>query len=309
MEMKPQIGDGVWVTMLTPFDEKHEIDYPALEAMIDWYVKKGVAGLFATCQSSEMFYLSREERAALARFVVEKTAGRVGVVASGHISDNIEEQIAELRDTAASGCDAVVLVSNRLAGENESEEIWKENAKRILAALPDCTFGIYECPQPYKRTLSPELLRWCAETGRFAFLKDTCCDLEQIKAKLAAVKGSTLKLFNANSATILDSLRAGANGFCGVMANCHPELYVWLCKNWRTDESKAEEIQHFVTVCSLIELQLYPICAKYHMSLCGLPVQIYSRSKDDTKWNTLREIETKALYQCFLDFIKTHPIS
>lgn len=308
MSPKNVIGDGVWVTMLTPFDKDHKVDYPALKTMIEWYIEKGVAGLFATCQSSEMFYLSKEERAAVAKFVVEQAAGRVGVVASGHISDSIEDQIAELKDTAASGCDAVVLVSNRLAKEDESEEVWKANAMKIMEALPESTFGIYECPMPYRRLLSPELLKWCADTGRFAFLKDVSCDMELLTVKMEAIKGSSLKLFNANTATILDSLKVGVNGFCGVMANMHPELYVWLCKNWDKYPDKAQMAQNFATVASLQELQSYPICAKYHMQLCGLPVEIYTRSKDDTQWNHLREIETLALYNQFKDFIKYCPL-
>ncbi len=308
MQLNSVIADGVWVTMLTPFDENHQVDYPALEQMIEWYIEKGVAGLFATCQSSEMFFLSKEERAAVAKFVVEKAAGRVGVVASGHISDAIEDQIAELTDTAASGCDAVVLVSNRLAKQEESEEVWKENAKKIMDALPGVTFGIYECPMPYRRLLSPELLKWCADTGRFAFLKDVSCDMELLNAKMAAIKGSSLKLFNANTATILDSLKSGVNGFCGVMANMHPELYVWLCKNFAKYPDKARMAQNFATVASYQELQSYPICAKYHMALCGLPVKIYTRSKDDTLWNSLREIEVLALKNQFEDFVTYCPL-
>ncbi len=308
MCQKPLIKDGVWVTMLTPYDENHQVDYAALEQMIEWYIEKGVAGLFATCQSSEMFFLSKEERAAVAKFVVEKAAGRVGVVASGHISDDLEDQIAELRDTAASGCDAVVLVSNRLAKQEESEEVWMANAQKIMEALPDVTFGIYECPMPYRRLLSPQLLKWCADTGRFAFLKDVSCDMELLNAKMDAIKGSSLKLFNANTATILDSLRSGVNGFCGVMANMHPELYVWLCKNFAKFPKKAQMAQNFATVASLQELQSYPMCAKYHMSLCDLPVKIYTRSKDDTTWNRLREIEVEALYHQFEDFLEYCPL-
>ena len=44
-----------------------------------------------SCQSSEIFFLSLEERIEVAKFVVERAAGRVPVVASGHISDSIED--------------------------------------------------------------------------------------------------------------------------------------------------------------------------------------------------------------------------
>ena len=288
---------GVWVTMVTPFTPAGAVDYPALEALVEWYIAKGVDGLFAVCQSSEMFFLSEEERVAIARFVVEKADGRVPVVVSGHVSGEMAAQIRELSRMAETGAQAVVLVTNRLAQQGEDESVWKANAVKLMEALPGCTFGLYECPYPYKRLLSPELLRWCAETGRFAFLKDTCCDIAQIRARLAAVAHTDLKLFNANSATLLDSLRAGANGFCGVMANFHPELYVWLCKNWEEDPPRAELLADFATVASLAELQMYPVNAKYHLRRCGVPMELMSRSKDPKDWNALRQKEMDALLQ------------
>ena len=124
-----KINSGVWPTMLTPFTESGKVDYPALENLIEWYIKHGVQGLFAVCQSSEMFYLSVEERAEIAKFVVEVADSRVQVIASGHVSDNIDDQISELQRIGDTGVDAVVLVSNRLADVNESDELWKKNAK------------------------------------------------------------------------------------------------------------------------------------------------------------------------------------
>ena len=77
------IQDGVWPTMITPFTKGDDLDLGALESLVDWYIDGSVDGLFAVCQSSEMFFLSLEERVRLARAVVEFAEGRVGVVASG----------------------------------------------------------------------------------------------------------------------------------------------------------------------------------------------------------------------------------
>ena len=175
---------GEWPTMLTPFRDG-KVDYPALERLIEWYIDHKVSGLFAVCQSSEMFFLSREERVGVARFVKEHAAGRVPVIASGHTSDAMEDQIDELKAMAETGVDAVILITNRLAKEDESDDVWLQNLQTILAQLPqEVPLGFYECPYPYKRVLSPRVTRWCAESGRFFFLKDTCCDLEQIKEKV-----------------------------------------------------------------------------------------------------------------------------
>ncbi|MBE9915181.1 dihydrodipicolinate synthase family protein [Paenibacillus donghaensis] len=272
------IRNGVFPTMITPFNEKREIDYTALGEYVEWLIGHGVQGLFAVCQSSEMFALSLEERVQLAKFVAEKAAGRVQVIASGHISDMISDQMEEIRRISFNGIDAFVLVSNRLAAADESEEVWKRNAEMILSAVPDVSFGIYECPYPYKRLLSPELLKWCAETGRFFFLKDTCCDPQQLEAKLDAVRGTRLKLFNANAATLLKSLDMGAAGYSGVMANFHPDLYVRLLELHRGDAAEAVRLQQFLGLASAVERQPYPLNAKYHLSLEGLSIGLHGRS-------------------------------
>ncbi|BFT70984.1 dihydrodipicolinate synthase family protein [Paenibacillus sp. P36] len=293
--MAMNIPKGVWPTMVTPFTNTGKVDYAALEQLIEWYIDQGVHGLFAVCQSSEMFYLTLEERVSLAQFVTSLAAGRVSVIASGHISEQFEEQVEELQRIAETGVQAVVLVSNRLAGPDESDEIWFERVLQLIDQVPNVPMGIYECPYPYKRLLSPQLLKQCADTGRFAFLKDTSCDVQQIAAKLEAVKGSSLQLFNANSATLLASLRLGASGFSGVMANFHPDLYVRLTECWDSEPAIAEMLQSFVGAASLIELQMYPVNAKYHLSKRGLPVSLHCRSKDAGAFRENHKLEVEQL--------------
>ena len=278
--MENRFPGGSWPVMLTPFTDSNEVDYEALKELVDWYIKNGVSGLFAVCQSSEMFYLSLEERIKYAKKTVEFAAGRVPVIASGHVSEKMEDQIEELNAIAETGVDAVILITNRLAKEDEDDSVWIDNCKKILdnidAKIP---LGFYECPYPYKRLLSPETISWCASTGRFYFLKDTCCDINQIKEKLNVIKGSNLRLYNANTTTLLESMKEGAAGFCGVMDNFHPQLYTWLCDNYK--DKKAVEVSDFLTVASLIERQHYPVNAKYHLSeIENLHMTINSRVKN-----------------------------
>ncbi|MCJ8011572.1 dihydrodipicolinate synthase family protein [Paenibacillus sp. KQZ6P-2] len=289
------LKNGVWPTMITPFTETKEIDYEALEQLIEWYIAKGVDGLFAVCQSSEMFYLSLDERVQLARFVVERAAGRVQVIASGHISDSLQDQVKEIGAISAAGIDAFVIVSNRLAGREESDDVWKRHTEQLLRQIPETSFGIYECPHPYKRLLTPELLRWCADTERFLFLKDTCCDPDQLTAKLNAVQGTQLKLFNANAATLLMSLQAGASGYSGVMANFHPDLYVKLIQLQRNHADEAVRLQQFLGLASVIERQSYPLNAKYHLGLEGLPIGLHGRSGGNAGLSASMKLEIEQL--------------
>lgn len=266
--MKYDFPGGVWPVMLTPFTEEKEVDYHALEELVEWYIESGVSGLFAVCQSSEMFFLGPEERVKICRCILKQVAGRIPVIASGHVSDDFEEQVREVNAIADTGVDAVILITNRFAKEEEGDRVWRENCEKLLARInQEIPLGFYECPYPYKRLLTPENIRWCAKTGRFFFLKDTCCDSAEISVKLNVIKGTNLKLYNANTATLLESLRAGAAGYSGVMANFHPALYVWLCTHYK--EEKAEKLSDMLTMMSYIERQRYPVNAKYYLNEYG----------------------------------------
>lgn len=256
--------DGVWPVMLTPFQETGALDWEGLHELIEWYVRQGCDGLFAVCQSSEMFFLSLEERVRLAKETVCAGKGRLPVLVSGHVSDRLDEQAREIACMADTGADAVVLVANRLvSAPTDDDRVFIQNLRRLLLAIPhDIALGFYECPYPFKRLLTPDILRFCLDSGRFCFIKDTSCDLDCIKEKLNVLKGSKIKLFNANTATLLESLKCGANGYTGVMANFHPALYKWLNDHWMEDECRSRELQEILTMCALIELKKYPACAK-----------------------------------------------
>src|SRR4051795_7936801 len=99
--------DGIIPVMLTPFTEEGAIDYQGLENLIEWYIDHGSDALFAVCQSSEMQFLSLEERVDLAGFVRQAAAGRVPVIASGHICESLDDQLGELTAIAATGIDGM----------------------------------------------------------------------------------------------------------------------------------------------------------------------------------------------------------
>ena len=274
-----KIAKGVYPVMITPFTADNQVDWEAVDQIVEFYAKLGCDGIFAVSHSSEMFFLTEDEREQLAALVVKASAGRMCVVASGHISDAIEDQIRELRRVAATGVNAVVMISNRLAAKDESDDVLIANMHRILDAVPDVPFGMYECPCPYKRLLTPKVLEAMAETGRFRFIKDTCCDAKLIAERVRLLNGR-IQLFNANCATFLETLKDGADGFSGIMANYHPDLLVWLYQNYQKQPEKARELSSMLSVMSLVEGCGHPAAVKYHMNLIGIPMELKCRSID-----------------------------
>jgi 4-hydroxy-tetrahydrodipicolinate synthase len=235
-----------------------------------------------------MVYLSLDERINLAKTVVDQAAGRMCVVASGHISDSLEEQAREINLISQTGIDAFVLVSNRLDLHNDGDDVWIANAEKLLSMIdPDILLGVYECPYPYKRLLTPRIIDWCIGTGRFRFIKDTCCDPDMLTERVAQLKGTGLLLFNANAQTLLHSLRDGAAGYSGIMANFHPDLLAWVCDNFDKQPEKVEEIFNVLSMMAFTEALAYPCTAKYYLDQVGVSMTTESRSRDPKQLTNL----------------------
>ncbi len=283
---------GVYPTMITPYKKDGSVDIETAEKYVRWYFEKGCAGIFALCHSSESWNLSLEEKLALNSMVyrtakeLEKDHGRkFNIVTSGHTADTVEQQAYDLCKIYETGTDAIIFMTNRFDLNNEGDDVWIANAEKMLKLLPEeINLGLYETPYPYKRLVTPRILKWCTDTGRFYFMKDTCCDIDMIKERLDIIRGTKLKLMNANAQTLLESLRYGAAGYSSIMANFHPELYVWLCENYEKDPEKADRLQEFLGTVAFTEQGLpYPLSAKYHMCLEGIPTENIARTKDSAE--------------------------
>ena len=289
------IHGGVWPTMITPYTDDNKPDFKAIAALCDWYIDKGCSGIFAVCQSSEMFFLSEAEKTDIAKAVVDAVGGRIQVVAFGHTAEDKATQLREIENMMKTGVDAYVLVSNRLDQKNEGEAVFEANATEIFDRYPEVDFGIYECPVPWKRLVSTEFLRKAGREGRMVFLKDTCCDADLLRERLAAVEGTPLKIFNANAASWFDSTVHGGAGYNGVMANFHPDLYKWAYDHLEDQTEKARLVADFLTLAAALEMRLYPVSAKYYHSLVGVPMGISSRSSDAAKLDKNARAEVEAL--------------
>lgn len=279
-----------FVTMITPYKKDGSIDIKTAEKYVEWYYNAGLSGIFSICQSSEIFYLTLDERLRLnsavyrkAKELEAKGSRPFTVVSSGHISDGLTDQARELNAVYKSGTDALILITNRLDPNNEGDNVFLENAENLISQLPpDAKLGFYECPYPYKRLVTPKILDWCVNSGRFFYMKDTCCDSGTIKDRCVRLKGSGFKLLNANCQTLLESMKDGADGYCGIMANFHPKLYAWLCGNYT--DMRAETIQAFIGTFGFTESGLpYPLTAKYNMNLCGIHTENIARNRDSSE--------------------------
>ncbi|MBU0717165.1 MAG: dihydrodipicolinate synthase family protein [Planctomycetes bacterium] len=278
-DQSDKLPGGSYPAMLTAFQDDGAIDWDGVDRLTDHCIEAGAAGIFAGGLSAEIREMDDEEKGALAERVVRRAAGRVPVVAGAIVWGPLDRQAELIRRVHGAGADAVSVAVSQLAGQDEDDQAWIENAGMLLDRIPeDVRLAMYECPAPYHRLLSDETIVWAAQSERFCFLKDTSCNIETIRRRLDLIRGTRLQLLNANTRTLLASLRAGAEGFCGIGANYMPELFAWLCRHFEDQPDVATKLHEFMdSWLDLQESEFYPASAKEYLRQRGLDIGQFSR--------------------------------
>ncbi|WP_328753982.1 dihydrodipicolinate synthase family protein [Streptomyces sp. NBC_00269] len=224
---------GVVPPVCTPLDETGEVDTASLARLVEHLVAGGVHGLFALGSTSEVAYLTDEQRAVTLRTVVEAAAGRVPVLA-GVIDTTTARVIAHARVAAELGADALVATAPFYTRTHPKEIA---GHFRTLHASVDLPLFAYDIPVAVHSKLPASLVRELAEDGTLAGLKDSSGDeggLRRVIVELGGRDGRTdgpapqFSVLTGSELTVDCALLAGADGVVPGIGNIDPAGYVRL---------------------------------------------------------------------------------
>ena len=278
--------------MLTPFTDNGSIDFDGLTRLTEMYLNAGVQGLFANCQSSEMYELSDEEKLQVVNHVMKIAEGSVPVVAVGNFGKTISEQAEFIKRIYGTGVQAVIIVTSLIAKATEEPDVFEGRIFQLFDLTGKIPLGFYECPEPYKRLLTPKQLAKFVATGRIIYHKDTCLDIAQVREKLEATNGyPSFGLYDAYAVNAVDSLNAGAAGLSCIQGNFFPELIVWLCEhyNHKGNKDQVNDVQEFLNDNMEVVHTSYPMAAKYYLKKSGLNISTYTRNRSGNMTSSMEK--------------------
>jgi 2-dehydro-3-deoxy-D-pentonate aldolase len=161
---------GLMPAMVTPFDERGEVDLDAAEAVVERFVEAGVSGISPLGSTGEFPHLLGEERRRFAADVVRIVGGRVPVVV-GVGAPGTREAVELARHAEEAGADGVLVVS---------PFYWKVGEEALFAHFAAVARAvgipvlIYNLPLLTGVGLSPSLVaRVASECPNVVGLKDT----------------------------------------------------------------------------------------------------------------------------------------
>lgn len=265
---------GLMPAMVTPFDERGEVDLEATEAVVERFVEAGVDGISPLGSTGESTHLAADERRRFTEEVVRIVAGRVPLVA-GVGSAGTREAVDLARHAQSAGVDAVLVVSPFYWTVGE-EALFRHFA--AVAEAVDIPVFIYNLPLLINTDLSASLVaRIAAEYPNVAGIKDTTAVYTHTVEVLQEVKPARpdFSVLAGFEPLILPSMLAGADGSICAFANVAPELFVELVRSAQSgDLAHAAELHR--RVLTLTTLGAYsdpPIGAiKVAMNRLGVPI-------------------------------------
>lgn len=243
---------GIIPAFYACYDDEGKVSRERTKALTEFFVKKGVKGLYVGGSSGECIYQSVAERKEILEAVMEAAKGKLTVIA--HVACNNTADSCELAAHAESlGVDAIASIPPIYfhLPEHAIAQYWND----ISAAAPNTDFVIYNIPQLAGVALTMPLFKEMLKNPRVAAVKNSSMPIQDIQM-FKMEGGENFVVFNGPDEQLIGGLAIGADGAIGGTYGVMPELYLKifeLCK--AGDYAEARKIQYAADAI------IYAMCA------------------------------------------------
>ena len=263
---KPTVFQGIATALITPFREG-EIDYAALEGLIEMQIGAGISALLVAGTTGESATLTAREHRSVIAFAKKRIGGRVPLIAG--CGSNSTAHAVELAGIACdAGADALLVVTPYY---NKASERGLGLHFRAVADAASRPLILYNVPSRTGVSLSLEVYRALASHPNIVGVKEASGDLALLE-QLCATCGEDFDVYTGNDDQLLAAMKLGAQGGISVCSNLFPEetmdLYR-LCVNGNL--RGAERLRgELLPKMRALFWEVNPIPVKYVASLMGL---------------------------------------
>lgn len=209
---------GLGVALVTPFTATGEVDYAALDRLVDYVIEGGVDYLVVMGTTGETPTLTLPERVAVLRAVKARNAGRLPLVVG--VGSNDTARVVELIDqTNLDGVDAILSVTPFY--NKPSQRGLFEHYKYIAERSPRPII-LYNVPGRTGVNMEVETtLRIARECPNVVAIKEASGNLEQIKKIIDGAPEGFVTI-SGDDSLALPIMKAGGVGVISVAANAFP---------------------------------------------------------------------------------------
>ncbi|HEL2217835.1 TPA: dihydrodipicolinate synthase family protein [Streptococcus suis] len=215
---------GIIPAFYACYDEAGEISSERVKALVQYFIDKGVQGLYVNGSSGECIYQSVADRKQILEAVMEVAKGKLTII--NHVAcNNLKDSVELARHSEELGVDAIAAIPPiyfRLP-EYSIATYWNG----ISAAAPNTDFIIYNIPQLAGVSLTPSLYKEMLKNPRVVGVKNSSMPVQDIDT-FVSLGGEDYVVFNGPDEQFLGGRLMGAKGGIGGTYGAMPELFLRL---------------------------------------------------------------------------------
>lgn len=227
---------GSLVAIVTPMQPNGQIDWDALERLIEFHIAQGTHGIVAVGTTGESPTVTPEEHIQCIQFVTNKVNGRIPVIA-GTGANSTAEAIHLAKGAQAAGCDAHLSVSPYYNKPNQRGLFAHFSA---IAAACDLPLILYNVPGRTCSDIAPETVKKLAEIPHIIGIKEAST-IERCR-ELLRICPADFAIYSGDDPINCQIIHEGAAGAISVTANVAPKLMASVCELAKTDFAAAKAI-------------------------------------------------------------------
>ncbi len=258
----------VITAMVTPFDEELNIDYKALENLIEHLLATGTDTLLVAGTTGESPTLTDEEKLDLFK-ACKQIAGSRAKIMAGTGSNSTLHSIELSQKAEKVGVDGLLLVSPYY--NKPTQEGLYRHFKAIAEAV-NIPVVPYNVPGRTAVTIEPETLARLSEIKNVAAVKDAVGNLDKTsKTRLLA---PNLEIYSGDDSLTLPMLALGAQGVISVASHVvGSEIKQMITSFEEGNTKKAKEIHlKLFNIFKALFVITNPIPVKAALNLIGVQV-------------------------------------
>ena len=264
------IFTGAGVALVTPMKDNGEINYEVLDKLIEDQIAGHTDAIIICGTTGEAPTLEDDEHLEAIRFTVEKTAGRIPVIA-GTGSNNMAHAVMMSKEAQKLGADACLLVAPYY---NKATQNGLVKHFATIAGAIDIPCILYNVPSRTGSNILPETaVRLAKEVENIVAIKEASGSISQV-GKLASIAEGVIDIYSGNDDQIVPICSLGGIGVISVLSNVAPleaHNMVEYCLMNRYD--KARELQHkSLDLVNALFSEVNPIPVKAALQMQGYAV-------------------------------------
>ena len=261
---------GAGVAIVTPMKDNGEINYEVLGKLIEDQIAGHTDAIIICGTTGEAPTLEDDEHLEAIRYTVDKTAGRIPVIA-GTGSNNTAHAVMMSKEAQKLGADGCLLVAPYY---NKATQNGLVRHFAAIAGAVDIPCILYNVPSRTGSNILPETaLRLANEVENIVGIKEASGNIGQV-GKLAAICEGKLDIYSGNDDQIVPICALGGIGVISVLSNVAPREthnMVEYCMMNRYD--KARQLQHkALDLVNALFCEVNPIPVKAALRMQGFEV-------------------------------------